>query len=88
VSTSQHLLTSYLLFSAAICVVGLGHSHIQPGQIPRQQLGRGCRSSRPVGGSHLRPGAAVRHGRQRGSVTLAGQYHNGFVTTRPVHCTA
>jgi hypothetical protein len=29
------------LFSAAICVVGLGHSHIQPGQIPRPQLGRG-----------------------------------------------
>ena len=40
-STSHCICLPHICSSlAAICVVGLGHSHIQPGQIPRQQLGR------------------------------------------------
>ncbi len=40
-STSHSIcLPHILLFSAAICVIGLGHSHIQPGQIPRLNHGR------------------------------------------------
>ena len=41
-STSHCICLPHICSSlAAICVVGLGHSHIQPGQIPRQQLGQG-----------------------------------------------
>jgi hypothetical protein len=78
------------LFSAAICAVGLGQSHIQPGQIPRQRLGRGGFGQRdPSAGSHLRPGAAVRQGSAQTEAAqidadLASELIASGVTTQPV----